>query len=147
MVHTPCPNSSNNQLSHNNMYPLFLTLGAVVVLPYVLLAVMFLLIGEAARTRGLFELIDVVANHALWIFRWGIYGLPLLWLVLIGAGFFPRLQRGCSLFLLVTSLSSLLVICFLHSARIGLGEFTFLLPCIAVLGLSVWLFIRMGAAA
>ncbi len=120
------------------------TLGTLVVLPYMLLAVAFLLIGDVARTRGLFALIDVVANHANWILRWGIYCLPVFLAALVVAGFIPSLQRISAAGLFLIALGSLGIICTLHSTRIGLAEVTFLLPCIAVLGMSVWLFVREG---
>ena len=126
------------------MHAFLHTLGTLVVLPYMLLAAAFLLIGEVARTRGLFSLIGVVANHANWILRWGIYSLPVFLAALVVAGFIPSLQRISAVGLFLIALGSLGVICTLHSTRIGLGEVTFLLPCIAVLGVSAWLFVRAG---
>ena len=120
------------------------TLATLAVVPYLLLAAAFLLIGDIARTRGLFALIDVVANHANWIFRWGIYGLLVFLVALVVAGCLPSLQRIGAVVLFLIALGSLDVICTLHSTRMGLGEVTFLLPCIAVLGLSAWLFVREG---
>lgn len=131
-------------VDHVKMNAFLHTLGTLVVLPYLLLAAAFLIIGDVARTRGMFALIDVVANHANWIFRWGIYGLPVFLTALIVAGFIPSLQRISAAGLFLIALGSLGVICTLHSTRIGLGEITFLLPCIAVLGVSVWLFVREG---
>jgi hypothetical protein len=118
------------------------TLGTLVVLPYMLLAVAFLLIGDVARSRGMLALIDAVANHALWIFRWGIYGLFVFLVAFVVAGFLPSLQRICAAGLFWMAFGSLVVICTLHSTRMGLGEVTFLLPCIAVLGMSAWQFVR-----
>ena len=120
------------------------TLGALVVLPYMLLAAAFLLIGDVARTRGLFALIDVVLNHANGILCWGIPSLLVFLPAFVVAGLIPSLQRISAVALFLIALSSLGVICTLHSTRIGLGEVTFLLPCIAVLGISAWLFVREG---
>ncbi len=120
------------------------TLGTLVVLPYMLLAAAFLLVGDIARSRGLFAAIDAILNHASWIFRWGIYGLPVFLVALIVAGCLPSLQRISAVVLFLIALGSLGVICTLHSTRIGLGQVVFLLPCIAVLGLSAWLFIQQG---
>ena len=61
------------------MHAFLHTLGALVVLPYLLLAAAFLLIGEVAKARGLLALIDVVVNHANWILLWGIYALAAFW--------------------------------------------------------------------
>ena len=118
------------------------TLGTLVVLPDMLLAVAFLLIGDIARSRGMLALIDAVINHAHWIFRWEIYGLFVFLVALVVAGFLPSLQRICAAGLFLIAFGCLVVICTLHSNRIGLGEVTFLLPCIAVLGMSAWQFVR-----
>ena len=126
------------------MHAFLHTLGALVVLPYLLLAAAFFLIGEVAKARGLLALIDVVVNHANWILLWGIYAAAAFWVLLIVAGFLPSFQRISAASLFLIALGSLSVICTLHSTRIGLGEVTFLLPCIAVLVMSAWLFVRAG---
>ena len=52
------------------MHALLHAVGAVVVLPYVTLAMFFLFIGQAARARGLIALVDVTLYHADWLIRW-----------------------------------------------------------------------------
>ena len=126
------------------MHAFLHTLGTLVVLPYLLLAAAFLLIGEVAKARGLIAVIDVVVNHANWILLWGIYAAAAFLVLLIVAGFLPSFQRISAAGLFLIALGSLSVICTLHSTRIGLGEITFLLPCIAVLVMSAWLFVRAG---
>lgn len=127
------------------MHSILHVIGTLVVLPYLLLAVAFLLMGDVARTRGLFEILTVVANHANWILRWGIYGLPVLIVLLIVAGLIPSWQRGSAAVLFLVALGSLGVICRLHSGRMELGHIVFLLPCVAVIGASAWLFSRANA--
>lgn len=122
------------------------TLGTTVVLPYMFLATVFLIIRDVAISRGMFAMIDVALNHANWIFRWGIFGLPVFLVVLIVAGFLPSFQRISAVVLFLIALGSLSVICTPHSTRIGLEEVVFLLPCLGVVGLSAWLFIRTGAS-
>lgn len=122
-------------------------IGTLVVLPYLLLAVAFLLIGDVVRTRGLFEIVNVVANHANWILRWGIYGLPVMMLALLVAGLIPSWQRGSAAVLFLIALASLGVIGLLHSGRLEFGHIVFLLPCAAVVAVSAWLFVRSGTAA
>ncbi len=128
------------------MHAFLHTLGTLVVLPYLLLAAAFLLIGEVAKTRGLFAMIDAVAKHANWLLLWGIYSLAAFLVLLVIAGFLPSFQRISAACLFLIALGSLGVICTLHSTRIGPGEAIFLLPCIAVLGVSAWLFIRAGTS-
>jgi hypothetical protein len=127
------------------MHALLHTVGAVVVLPYVTLAMFFLFIGEAARARGLIALVDVTLYHADWLIRWGIFVMPLLWVCLVVMGFVPRLQRASSLCLCLPAVASFIVVVTLSSPRVGFGEIIFLLPCVAVAATSAWLFIRAGA--
>lgn len=124
------------------MHSILHVLGTLVVLPYLLLAAAFLLISDVARTRGLLEIITVVANHANWILRWGIYGLPIVMLALLVAGLIPSWQRGSAAVLFLVALGSLGVICLLHSGRLEFGHIVFLLPCVAVIAVSAWLFSR-----
>lgn len=126
------------------MHALLHTLGAVVVLPYVALAMFFLFIGQAARAKGLWALIDVLWNHVDWYLGWVIYAAPVLWLGLVAAGFVPPLQRASSLCLCGLACASFLVIVALSSPRVGVGELLFLLPCLAVAATSAWLFWRAG---
>lgn len=134
-------------LGVSEMHSILHVLGTLVVLPYLLLAVAFLLIDDVARTRGLFEILNVVANHANWILRWGIYGLPVVMLALLVAGLIPSWQRGSAAVLFLIALASLGVIGLLHSGRLELGHYVFLLPCATVVAVSAWLFVRSGTAA
>jgi hypothetical protein len=126
------------------MHSFLHTLGAVIVVPYILLATFFLLVREATKARGLWQLIDIILDQALLVLGWGIYVLPVLWTLLVVAGFLPSFQRAGSLVLCLLAFSCLLIIWLLPSTGPGLGEFTFLVPCIAVIGLSAWLFVRAG---
>lgn len=131
-------------LGVSEMHSILHIIGTLVVLPYLLLAVAFLLIGDVARTRGPFEIVNVVANHANWILRWGIYGLPVVMLALLVAGLIPSWQRGSAAVLFLIALGSLGVIGLLHSGRLELGHYVFLLPCATVVAVSAWLFDRSG---
>lgn len=126
------------------MHSFLHTLGAVIVVPYVLLAAFFLLVKEATKARGLWQLIDIMLAQALLVLGWGIYVLPVLWTLLVVAGFLPSFQRASSLVLCLLALGCVLIIWLLPSTKPGSGELTFLVPCIAVIGLSAWLFARAG---
>lgn len=119
---------------------------SALVMPYVALAGMFLLVGEAARTKGLFELLDVAAQHALWILQWGIYVAPVLWLMLAASGAFTSTRRGGALVLALLALGSLAIIVALPQTPMDAGQWLFLAPCVIVLATSVWLYRRAGAS-
>ncbi len=126
------------------MHALLHIVAAVLVLPYVALACLFLLIGEAARTKGLLALLDVALHHASWFARWGMYVIPLLWLLLAAAGMIAPFKRPGALALGLLAAGSLVVIITLDSSRMDLGQVLFLAPCLAVVVMSVWLFVRAG---
>ncbi|WP_326540882.1 hypothetical protein [Pseudorhodoferax sp.] len=117
-------------------------ISAIVVLPYLGLAALFLLIAEAAETRGLASLLDLALFHADWMVRWGIYLLPLLWVGLVAMGFMPRLQRTGTLCLALLAACSVVLILALHAPRMGTGELVFVLPGVAVAVANTWLFLR-----
>lgn len=121
-------------------------LASVLVLPYVALAAMFLLIGEAARTKGPFELLDVAALHALWILQWGIFAVPAAWLVLASAGCFPPTRRPGAAVLALLALGSFATIVTLQQTPLDAGQWLFLAPCVVVAAASAWLFRRAGAS-
>ena len=127
------------------MHALLHFIGAIVIVPYVAVALLFIFVGTAASSKGLLALFDTVLYHANWFVRWGIYVIPMLWICLVAMGFLASLQRASSLCLCLLAVSCLLVIISLHSTPIGLGELVFLIPCIAVAATSAWLFFRTGA--
>ncbi|MFO1045001.1 MAG: hypothetical protein U0941_24775 [Planctomycetaceae bacterium] len=103
---------------------------------------LFLLVGEVARARGLMALIDVLWRQVDLIAGWVIYAARLLWVGLIVSGFVPYIQRGSALCLSLLAIFSVGVIVTLSSTRIGLGEMLFLIPCVMVAGLGLWLCFR-----
>ncbi len=125
------------------MKALLHAVGAVVVLPYVALALFFLFIGEVAKAKGLLALLDIALFHANWFALWGLYAIAILWVCLVASGFVPSFQRTSSLCLCLIAAASLLVVVSL-SAIHSIGEVIFLLPCVAVAAISAWLFIRVG---
>ena len=120
-------------------------LASILVVPYLALAGWFLLIGEVARTKGLVALLDVALGHALWILGWGIYLLPPLWCVLAASGAVPRLQKAAALILGFLAAFSLVVIVTLQSSPIELGQVLFLGPCLGIVAVSIWFYVRASA--
>jgi hypothetical protein len=126
------------------MHAILHTICAVVVVPYVALALLFVFVGQAASSKGMLALIETVWNNFYFYFTKGIFIAPVLWVCLVAIGFVPALQRIGSLCLSLLAVASLLVVVILSSTRIELGELIFLIPCIAVAATSAWLFFRAG---
>lgn len=124
------------------LYAILHTVGSIVVLPYTLLAGLFLFIRDLASTRGLLELLEVALTDAVSFIRWGIYLFVLCWLAIVIAGFFPRFRRLASICLASLAASSLIVIVALDARGPDLGSVTFLIPCIFVIGSSIWQYVR-----
>lgn len=90
-------------------------------------------------------MLDVALHHASWIVQWGIFGIPLLWVLLAMAGFFAPFKRAGALALCLLAIGSLFVLIVLQSSRMEPGQLLFLAPCLAVAATSAWLFVRAGA--
>ena len=124
------------------MHAILHTIGSVVVVPYVALALFFLFVNRAAEVKGPKELIAFLWESTDRIFGWGIYLTPLLWLGLVATGFIPIFQKTGALSLCLLSILSALVIVTLSSNRIELGSILSLLPFVTVAAMSAWLFYR-----
>ena len=123
---------SISAIGQHKIHSLLHFTASVLVLPYVALAGFFLLVGEAARAKGLIALLDVALFQASWIFRWGIYSIPLLWLVLVLAGFVTRFRRMGALIVCLLATGSLLILVVLQTSPMEPGQLLFLIPCLAV---------------
>ncbi|QJR37533.1 hypothetical protein [Gemmatimonas groenlandica] len=112
----------------------------VVALPYALIAAAFLIVGQAARAKGMLAVLNVLFTHADRLVRWGIYVLPVLCLALSLAGFAPGLRRASAVCLLVLSATSLVILVVMPTSKPTAGQWLFLAPCAALIGVSVWLY-------
>ena len=126
------------------MHALLHTVGSILVVPYVALALFFVFIGQAARSKGMMALLETVWSNFYLYFTKGIFIAPVLLACLVAMGFIPILQRAGSACLCLLAVSSILVIVISSSTRIELGEVIFLIPCIAIAATSAWLLFRTG---
>lgn len=117
-------------------------LGTVIVIPYALLAGWFLMVGEVARARGLWGVLDAVLTQFHWMLGWGIYAIPFAFACLAVLGFIAALRRLGLLLLALIASASLLTIGLLHSGGLGMGELLFLSPCALILAICAWLYRR-----
>src|SRR6185369_13566567 len=113
-------------------------LGTIVLLPYLLLAIAFALIGQAAASKSLGALLWTLLTQLTWIVPWGILGFVAGVILVAALGFSVRLRGLGYLCLSVLALASLLVIVILPGGGVGFDGLVFLAPCIAVLVFSAW---------
>jgi hypothetical protein len=108
------------------------------LVPYLLLAIAFLLLGQAIGSGGMFAFFGTLLTQFIWIFPWGILGFVAI-LGSVGAlGLSSRFRALGSLCLCLLAAGSLGVIVFITTSKMGMGQLLFLLPCALVLVYSAW---------
>ncbi len=127
------------------MHAILHSICAIVVLPYVALALFFIFVAQMASSKGMMDILETAWNNFYVYFGWGIYVAPLLWVFLIAMGFVSALQRTGSLCLCLLAVCSLIVIVIFPKSRIELGHLLFFAPCVAVAVTSAWLIYRSGS--
>ncbi len=123
------------------MRAVFHVLATIVVVPYVLLATGFLLLGQAINSGSILAFFDTLITQFVWIMPWGILGFVLGLLVLATLGLFPPTRWLAGLLLGLLAGSSLLIILFFDRS-LDSGKFLFLLPCLLVVLFATWLAFR-----
>ena len=130
------------------MRPLLHVLSVLLLLPYLVLACVFLLIGRLAASTGLFGILGTLLDQFIWIVPWGLLAFVVAVLVLIGLGFGARTLWFAGLAVGLLGTASLLVILLLPGGGIESDQWLFLLPCAIALGLGFWICLaERGAAA
>jgi hypothetical protein len=114
-------------------------LATLVLLPYALLASAFVLFGYAISGGTLASFIQAIFAEATWLIPWGVVGAACFLVVLVGLGVNQSTRKVGAVILLVLALASIAAIWLLPTNTIGVAEFTFLLPCVAVVGVGAWL--------
>jgi hypothetical protein len=115
--------------------------GTLILVPYLLLASAFLVLGHAlARAQGsIWVIFDTLLHQAVWIIPWGIIGAAGALLAIAALGVFPESRRLGGAILAVLAAGSIVVLVTMDTGTLDAGSLTFLAPCAAVLGLGVWL--------
>jgi hypothetical protein len=116
-------------------------LGTLILVPYLILAAGFLLLGHAiSRAQGsVWVIFDTLLHQAVWIIPWGVIGAAGALLALAALGVFPETRRLGGVCLAVLAAASLVVLVVIPESRLDAGALTFLVPCMSVLALGVWL--------
>lgn len=121
------------------MYAAAHVLATLVVIPYALLGLAFVLLGRAASSGGLASLFDVMLAEATWLVPWGALGAAIGTFALMALGMSPHTRKAGAITLCALALACIATIAVLSTRRIGLGELAFLLPCIGVAAFAGWL--------
>lgn len=111
----------------------------LVLLPYLLLAAWFLVLGDAIAGGSLAAFFTTLLSHALWLMPWGLLGFAGGVLGVIALGLIDGVRWIGGLCLFVLAAGCLLVVIAGSSSAIGLGELLFLSPCFAIMLFGGWL--------
>jgi len=114
-------------------------LATIVVLPYLVLACGFLILGHAISSGSLLSFFGTLLAHAVWIIPWGLIGFACAMVLVAALGIMPRFRWIGALCLCLFAAAALAVIIFITPSRVGWSELLFLLPCMFVLMFSAWL--------
>ena len=107
-------------------------LGTLLLVPYVVLAAFFLLVGRAAAAGSWWNLVDLLAGTACWSLRFGLPLAVLGILLLAAGGVFAGTQRLAAMVLAGLAGLVLLVLLLWPKQFPDTGQLLFLFPCVLV---------------
>ena len=105
----------------------------ILSVPYVLLAVMLVLVGHVFSSRGVWAFLNTLLDSLNWTLTWGLLTLGATLLTIIGLGFFESLRWWAALALAVLLLASLGIIFYHFPSLPTWDELVLLTPAILVL--------------
>ncbi|MCY7389017.1 MAG: hypothetical protein LH481_13315 [Burkholderiales bacterium] len=109
------------------------------LLPNLLLAWGFLLLGHAIGGGNIFEFLDRLLSTAWWLLTWGILAATALLVAMMVGGFLPRWRWLAAFCVAFLSLSSAGVLITLGAGPYTFGQWLFLSPGLLSLGIGGWL--------
>ncbi len=113
-------------------------LATLVVVPYTILAVGFLIIGKVASSHGPLSLIQSLIDIFVLIVPWGAIAFLLAFVSVVSLPLFQETRPVAPAALVVVSGFSLVILLFYRPSLPSGGELLFMLPCFAVLAASGW---------
>jgi hypothetical protein len=121
--------------------PLLHLLSIILVLPSVVLASAFIILGRAIATQSLLGVFGQLLADAVWLIPWGLLAACAIVLLVALGGFFVQTRRLAGLCVATLGIGStvvLLVLTISHS-NASLGQLPFLLLGIVSSGIGLWL--------
>jgi hypothetical protein len=122
-----------------NPRPLLHVLSVLLLLPYLVLAILFVLLGQLIASGGLLAMLGALLEQFLWIVPWGLLGFVAGVLVLIGLGFGARTLWFAGLAVGLLATASLLVLLLFPGRGVEGGDLLFLLPCVGGARARFWI--------
>jgi len=126
-------------LDAKNMRPLLHLVSFALMLPSLIFASGFIVLGHAIAGGTLLEFFARILSDAVWLVNWGIFAAgALLGAVLVG-GLFARTRWLAASCVAILSIASAIVLVALGSHPFSSGRWVSLLPGVAALGIGGWL--------
>jgi len=121
------------------MRPLLHLISILLLLPNLVFATYFMLLGHAIGGATFLGVLDRLASDALALMTWGVFAIGAAFLAILIGGFFVQTRWLTASCVAVLSNASLAVLIVLGSAPYTFGQWLFLLPGALSLGISGWL--------
>lgn len=123
------------------MRPLLHLLSIFLVLPSVLLAAAFVILGRAIAAQSLPGILLQLLADALFVFPWGLLAALVTLLLIASGGFFAQTRRAAGLFVALLGIGSFVVVLatILGHSRISVDDLPFFIPGIVATCLGLWI--------
>jgi len=121
------------------MRALLHVLSVLLLVPYLALAILFLLLGHAIAGEGTLGFLGRLLDEFIWMVPWGVLGFALAVLVLLVLGLRVGTLWLAGLLVGLLASAALLVILLFPGGGVDGDQLLFLLPCAIALGLGFWI--------
>ncbi|MDF2116344.1 hypothetical protein PY365_12215 [Roseiarcaceae bacterium H3SJ34-1] len=121
------------------MRPFMHLLSILLLLPNLVFAAGFLLLGHAIAGATILVFFDRLFSDALTLMTWGIFAIGAVFLAILVGGFFRQTRWLAASCIAILSVASLAILVVLGSGPISFGQWLFLLPGALSLGIGAWL--------
>jgi hypothetical protein len=111
----------------------------LLLLPNLVFAAGFLLLGHAIGGATLLGFLWRLLSDALTLMTWGVFAIAAAFLAILIGGFFLQTRWLAALCIAILSVGSLAVLIVLGSGPYSFGQWLFLLPGFLALCISGWL--------
>jgi hypothetical protein len=114
-------------------------LSVLLLLPNLVFAAYFVLLGHAIGGVTILGVLDRLASAALALMTWGVFAIAAAFIGVLVGGFFVQTRWLAASCVAILSAGSLAVLIILGSGPYSFGQWLFLLPGLVALCISAWL--------
>jgi len=114
-------------------------LATIVLVPYMVLAIAFLLLGHIVSSGSILAALDALLTQAVWLVPWGIIGFVVGIVLLAIFGAMPSTRLPAAICLTILGVGAMLVLLVMTSSPVDADALLFLLPCALALAGSAWI--------